>query len=221
MFSLLTITLPFTNTKVQSDDESDSSSEEDSDDSSSDSDEEESTEESSEEEVKTEAPSKKRKAEEEPEAASKKTKTEEGSEESATLWVGNLGWGVDDNILYEHFKSFEPVGARVVTDKESGRSRGFGYVDFGDHQAAKKAFDANQGAELEGRELRLDFSGKPPASNGNDRSNDRAKKYGDTISPESDTLFVGNLSFNVNEDSVSEFFNSVAKVQSLRLPTDQ
>ncbi len=82
-----------------------------------------------EEETKAEEPSKKRKADEESDdAPAKKAKTDD---KPSTLWVGNLGWGVDDDRLFEEFKSFgEVVGARVVTDKETGRSRGFGYVDF-------------------------------------------------------------------------------------------
>src|ERR1043165_9913094 len=107
------------------------------------------------------APSKKRKVEEEDEEPeTKKAKTEET--ESSTLWVGNLGWGVDDNVLYEEFQSFDDlVGARVVSDKETGRSRGFGYVDFANPEAAKKAYDAKNGAQLEGRDMRLDFASKP------------------------------------------------------------
>ena len=209
-------------TQLQSeDDDEDGSSESGSD---SDSDEEESEESESAEE-KPAAPSKKRKAEEEPEEAAetKKTKSDGESDKSATLWVGNLGWGVDDNALYEEFQNNEGlVGARVVTDKESGRSRGFGYVDFETPEAAEKAYNDKNGAFLQGRDMRLDFASKPSGDAApNARAADRARKHGDVISPESDTLFVGNLSFNTNEDSVSEFFNSVASVQSLRIPTDQ
>jgi nucleolin len=174
-----------------------------------------------------EKPSKKRKAEEEPEfdeAATKKTKSDgEESEKSATLWVGNLGWGVDDNALYEEFGTIEGiVSARVVSDKETGRSRGFGYVDFDSPAAAEKAFNEKTGALLQGRDLRLDFAAKPSGDSApNARAADRARKHGDTISPESDTLFVGNLPFSADEDSVSNFFSEVATVQSLRIPTDQ
>lgn len=81
-----------------------------------------------------------------------------------------------------------------------------------------------QGYYIEGRELKLDFSTARPKNNeggANGGAVDRAKKYGDTISPESDTLFVGNLPFHADEDTVSAFFSDVANVKSLRLPTDQ
>lgn len=137
--------------------------------------------------------------------------------------MGNLGWGVDDDVLYEAFKEFDGlVGARVVSDKETGRSRGFGYVDFSNPEAAETAFNAKNGTQLEGRDLRLDFASKPSTNNNAPgRAAERAKRHGDIISPPSDTLFVGNLSFNVSEESVSAFFNEVANVQSLRLPTEQ
>lgn len=142
-------------------------------------------------------------------------------EKSATLFVGNLSWKVDDNALYEEFKFCGDIlSARVVTDRESGRSRGFGYVDFGNVEAAEKAFNEKQGAFIEGRDMRLDYSIKKPANNDFSAS-DRAKQYGDTVSPESDTLFVGNISFDQDEDSVSAFFSEVASIKSLRLPTDQ
>ncbi len=138
--------------------------------------------------------------------------------------MGNLGWKVDDKLLYEEFQTCTGiVSARVITDREQQRSRGFGYVDFETPEQAKAAFDKMQGYYLEGRELKLDFSNGRKSNNDNTGSPaaNRASKYGDVVSPESDTLFVGNLSFDVDEDTVSEFFNSVCSVKSLRLPTDQ
>lgn len=173
-----------------------------------------------------EKPSKKRKAEQELEAAEtsvKKTKSNINSDKSATLWVGNLGWGVDDNALYEEFQNSEGlVGARIVTDKETGRSRGFGYIDFETPEAAEKAYNEKNGAFLQGRDMRLDFAAKPSADSApNARAAERARMHGDVVSPESDTLFVGNLPFSASDESVSAFFNEVATVQSLRIPTDQ
>lgn len=101
------------------------------------------------------------------------------------------------------------------------RSRGFGYVDFKTAAACKAAHEKMQGFELEGRAMNLDFS-KPRTedSTPNARANDRAKQHGDTVSPESDTLFVGNLPFDADEDMVTAFFSEAAEVKSLRLPTD-
>jgi len=202
---------------------SDDDSEDDDDSSDSDDDDEESS--SEKEETKTEAPSNKRKAdsdaEEEEESSAKKAKTEE-TEASSTLWVGNLTWNIDDDALYQEFSTYEGlVSARVITDKESGRSRGFGYVDFQSEEVAKKAHSEKTGALLDGRDMRIDFAGKKPQeANPRDRAAERQKKYGDEVSPPSDTIFVGNLPFDASEAVVSDFFNTAAEVQSLRLPTD-
>ncbi|TGJ83582.1 hypothetical protein E0Z10_g5175 [Xylaria hypoxylon] len=197
--------------KVEADSSDSDNSEEDSDD-------------SEEEKEKKPEPPKKRKAEEEASTPFKKTKTEETSSDAyTTLFAGNLGWGITDDILYETFKEFAGLsGARVVTDKAMQRSRGFGYVDFESHEAAKAAFDKMQGYELEGRALNLDPSKPRPAGEEtpNARANDRAKQFGDSVSPESDTLFVGNLPFEVDEDIVAAFFGETCEVKSIRLPKD-
>ncbi|KAI0022944.1 hypothetical protein F4780DRAFT_119223 [Xylariomycetidae sp. FL0641] len=205
--------------KVKQDSDSDSSgsSEDDSDDSDSSDDSEA---------EKAEAP-KKRKAEEETAAPSKKNKTDAAPSEDEynTLFVGNLSWNIDDDALYEAFKDCDGLStARVVTDKAMQRSRGFGYVDFENYESAKAAFESMNGFELDGRPLRLDPSKPRPAegdSNPNARAQQRAQQHGDNVSPESDTLFVGNLPFDADEEMVSEFFNEVCEVKSLRLPTDQ
>lgn len=197
----------------------------DSDSDSSDSDEEEEdsdSKEASETETKTEEPSKKRKALDDPVIPGKKARTDI-SDKSSTLFVGSLAWAVDDNTLYEAFQEFPDLtGARVVTDKQTGRSRGFGYVDFGNPEAAAAALEASQGKDLAGRAMNIDFSGQKPAGDGNHqaRAQDRAQKHGDTVSPESETLFVGNLPFDTDQDTVHAFFSEVAEVASVRLPTD-
>ncbi|KAG5946381.1 hypothetical protein E4U53_006596 [Claviceps sorghi] len=193
-------------------------SEEDSDDSDDDS--EDDSEESDKAKPKTEDASatKKRKANDEIDSAPKKAKTDE-KEPAAILFVGNLSWNVDDSVLHETFQKFEGlVNARVMTDKMSGRSRGFGYVDFDTTANATKAYEALQGFELDNRALNLDYANARPE--GTDRAADRAKKHGDTVSPPSDTLFVGNLPFDVDQDIVSNFFGEVAQTTSIRLPTD-
>lgn len=147
-------------------------------------------------------------------------KSQSDSSKSSSLFVGNLSWNVDDKALFEAFESFEDLtSARVVTDKNTGRARGFGYVDFGNPDAAEKALEAMKGTMLDGRPLNVDFSA-PKAPGEFKTPGDRAKKYGDVLSEESDTLFVGNIPFEVDESAISELFEDVAKVKNLRLPTD-
>ena len=70
------------------------------------------------------------------------------------LFVGSLPWAVDDQQLNDLFAQYgEIVSARVVTDRETGRSRGFGFVEFADDASAQAAIDAMDGADVQGRNI--------------------------------------------------------------------
>ena len=72
-----------------------------------------------------------------------------------TIFVGNLPWSVNDEQLKEKFVQFGSViSARVVTDKFSGRSRGFGFVDM-ENADADKAIAAMTGYKWSDRELTI------------------------------------------------------------------
>lgn len=73
---------------------------------------------------------------------------------STKLYVGNLPWTFNNNQLLDTFKPHgNIVSAKVVTDKESGRSRGFGFVEMENDNDANSAIKALNGAELSGRKL--------------------------------------------------------------------
>ncbi|KAJ5519991.1 hypothetical protein N7463_000444 [Penicillium fimorum] len=167
--------------------------------------------------------SKKRKADEEPAAAAKKSKTDDLPEGAvANLFIGNLSWNVDEEWLQREFAEFgELNGVRIVTDRETGRSRGFGYVEYTNAADAVKAMDAKKGTDLDGRTINLDYAAPRQANPPADRSQDRARSYGDSTSPESDTLFVGNLPFSATEDALHEVFGAQGSVLGIRLPTEQ
>lgn len=72
------------------------------------------------------------------------------------LYVGNLPFSTTEDTLRELFETHgNIVSVRVITDRETGRSRGFGFVEFEDDSAAEKALQALNGADLEGRALRV------------------------------------------------------------------
>jgi RNA recognition motif-containing protein len=78
---------------------------------------------------------------------------------SKKLFVGSLSWGTDDETLREAFAVHgEIVEAVVITDRDTGRSRGFGFVTFEDDEAADKAMAALNGTELDGRTIRVDVA---------------------------------------------------------------
>ena len=71
------------------------------------------------------------------------------------LYVGNLSWGTNTDSLKAHFEQFGEVSdAVVITDKNTGRSRGFGFVTFNDDDAARKAIEECDGAEIDGRAIK-------------------------------------------------------------------
>ena len=71
------------------------------------------------------------------------------------IYVGNLAWGTNEDGLREAFSSFGEVhSCRVITDRETGRSRGFGFVEM-DEAAADKAIAEMNGKDLDGRQLRV------------------------------------------------------------------
>ena len=72
------------------------------------------------------------------------------------LFVGGLAWATDDNSLREAFEKFGEVSeAKVITDRETGRSRGFGFVTLGTDEDASTAQAAMDGTELDGRTVRV------------------------------------------------------------------
>ena len=70
------------------------------------------------------------------------------------LYVGNLAYSIDDGSLQQLFASHGSVqSAQVIMDRDTGRSKGFGFVEMGSDAEAQAAIQALNGAEVEGRTL--------------------------------------------------------------------
>lgn len=75
---------------------------------------------------------------------------------SKKLFVGGLAWATSDEGLHAAFSRFgEVTDAKVITDRETGRSRGFGFVTFENDGDADEAMSAMDGADLDGRSVRV------------------------------------------------------------------
>ena len=101
----------------------------------------------------------------------------EEKEDTVKLFVGGLAWATDDASMRAAFQPFGNLSdAVVIKDRETGRSRGFGFVTYSDDASGKAALQAMNGASLDGRSIRCDEAverergaGGPPPRLGGDR----------------------------------------------------
>ena len=72
------------------------------------------------------------------------------------IYVGNIAWGVSEDELEALFAQYGEVNsARIITDRESGRSKGFGFVEMATADSANAAIEALNGNDFAGRDLRV------------------------------------------------------------------
>ena len=92
------------------------------------------------------------------------------------IYVSNLSFNVQDEDLKEYFAEYgEVTSAKVITDKFTNRSRGFGFVEMSDEVAAQKAIQELDGATVDGRAIKVNVA-KP--------KEERAPKRSFTNSPQ-------------------------------------
>ena len=104
---------------------------------------------------------------------------------SKKLFVGNLSFQTTESDITTAFESFGPIeSVSIITDRDSGRSKGFGFVVMGDESGADKAIAQLNGSQLGGRALtvneakpmvRKDFGGG--GGGGGDRFGGRRNRY--------------------------------------------
>ena len=73
---------------------------------------------------------------------------------STKLFVGSLPWSINDQTLQQTFETHGTVvSAKIITDRDTGRSRGFGFVEMENSTDADKAIKALNNSELDGRNI--------------------------------------------------------------------
>jgi len=143
------------------------------------------------------------------------TKEEKPAEEATNpedeakleLFVKSLSFNVDEAWLRSEFEKFgELTKCKLI--QSGGVSKGIAFVEYTTHADAKKALEAQNGAELDGRQMWVEFSGdKKPSQEG-----PTSGAHG-----EATTIFCGNMSFQASEDSVWQFFGAKGKVAAVRI----
>jgi cold-inducible RNA-binding protein len=70
------------------------------------------------------------------------------------LFIGNISYNTSEAGLRAFFEEFGPLlSVKIATDRETNRSRGFGFIEFEDREKAEQAINARNGAELDGKAL--------------------------------------------------------------------
>ncbi|WOH13483.1 hypothetical protein DCAR_0832993 [Daucus carota subsp. sativus] len=90
---------------------------------------------------------------------------------SSKLFIGGLSFQINEQCLRDAFSSFGDVDeAKIITDRDSGRSKGFGFVTFADSESASSAVSAMDGQPLNGRNIRVSFANDKPRNTFGDNS---------------------------------------------------
>ena len=75
------------------------------------------------------------------------------------IFIGGLSWDTNDQGLQQAFGEFGTIEeAKVITDRDSGRSRGFGFITFSNEDAVQAAVSKMDGTELDGRTIKVDVA---------------------------------------------------------------
>ncbi len=72
------------------------------------------------------------------------------------IYVGNLAWGTSEDDLYDLFTSYgEVTRATIISEKDTGRSKGFGFVEMASDEEAQAAISGLDGSDVGGRDIRV------------------------------------------------------------------
>lgn len=91
------------------------------------------------------------------------------------LYVGNLSWDSNEGFVRQAFSQYGEVrDVKLITDRDTGRPRGFGFVTMGSSEEAAQAIEGLNGQVLDGRELRVNVAEeRRPGGGGGGRRNER------------------------------------------------
>ncbi|EPS40926.1 hypothetical protein H072_5208 [Dactylellina haptotyla CBS 200.50] len=126
------------------------------------------------------------------------------------IYVGNISYGIRGEDLEREFSEFGKVtSARVIYDPR-GLSKGFGYVEFEEQDAATAAVEKMHGLIVDGRRINVQYVLKPERADGSTEGN-----------PPSRTLFIGNLSFDITDKDLNELFAEIRNCTDVRVAIDR
>ncbi|CAM6045138.1 unnamed protein product [Sphagnum compactum] len=132
-----------------------------------------------------------------------------------TIFVKNIAWSVDENIISEFFKDVGEITDVRLAKDENGRSKGYGHIEFVSEEEAQQAVLKN-GETLEGRDLFIDLAKERGAAGPN---------AGTPRTGSGKTAFIKGFDRNDDEDNIrsglTEFFSECGDINTVRIPTDR
>ncbi|KAF6168053.1 hypothetical protein GIB67_011438 [Kingdonia uniflora] len=143
-----------------------------------------------------------------------------------TIFVGDLAADVTDYVLQEVFRGQYPSikGAKVVTDRTTGRSKGYGFVRFADETEQLRAMSEMNGMFCSTRPMRIGpATTKKTVSVGGQQQYPKASFQSTPTSqnendPNNTTIFVGGLDSNVTEDTLRQVFSQFGELIHVKIP---
>uniref|UniRef100_A0A7S3HVP9 RRM domain-containing protein n=1 Tax=Favella ehrenbergii TaxID=182087 RepID=A0A7S3HVP9_9SPIT len=132
------------------------------------------------------------------------------------LFVGNVSFNTTEDAIRDYFSSFGELVKCKLIMSHNGRSKGLAFVEFSSNADAQKAITESNGAELDGRPLKVEFSGQKQMRAPRER-NDGPSFRDSAPAGESTSVFCGNLGFYTEENAIWDFFGQVGNVKGVRI----
>lgn len=130
---------------------------------------------------------------------------------SNKLYVTNIPFSFTDNQLGELFATIGKVdSAKIITNRNSGRSKGYGFVEMSSENEALNAISLVDGKEVEGRELKIAIATGNSTVRDSQNNPDNKNK-----------LYVGNLPFHTKDQDLAKIFEIAGTVNLAKINTDQ
>ena len=131
---------------------------------------------------------------------------------SKKVYIGNLSFDATEDDVAQIFSAFGVVvKISVVTNKDTGDSKGFGFVEMGDDIGASNAIKELNGSEWMGRILKVNEAENKP------QKTYAKKEYESVFIPGTKTVYGGNFSFAETQETIRALFQTVGGVKNVKI----
>ena len=135
------------------------------------------------------------------ENSKKENSKEKKIENENEIFIKNIPFSTTEEELENYFSKYGKIKKTNIL-KKNGHSKGIGFITFNEKKSCEKLFENEKYLELEGRKLFISYSNK---------------NYKNNLLNNSKTLFIGNLSLEINEEKLENFFSEYGKITDIRI----